>query len=240
MIKAKVKEPKSTPAKPTVAEAGSPYDYYGVGPRLKRLTTWEPERWHERDSEPAGLPPLTREAMRFHTWKDRGIYSASCAYYAAKDMGRGNLSRGNFLVLAGPTGTGKTHLALAIGWEWFEDGFNVLFTRVDDLVDWLRQGYEDGTYHKRLESVRRRHLLILDDLGTEQAKDWAGERLDRIVDWRYINRLPLVVTTNAFSEDLAERVASRLGDKTCSVTVAIDAPDFRTGGIDEEPSPQDS
>jgi len=223
----KVKESKATPVKPTVAEVGSPYAYYGVGPRLKRLTTWEPERWRERDPEPARLPPLTRETMRFHTWKDRGIYSVSCAYYAAKDMARGNLSRGNILVLAGPTGSGKTHLAMAIAWEWFEDGFNVLFTRVDDLIDWLRQGYDDGTYHKRLESVRRRHLLILDDMGTEQAKDWAGERLDRIVDWRYINRLPLVVTTNAFSEDLAERVASRLADKSCSVVITIDAEDYR-------------
>jgi len=229
--KSKVKEPKSALVKPSVAESGSPYDYYGRGPRIKRLTTWEPERWQQtRDPLAAGLPPLTRESMRFHTWKDRGTYSLSCAYYAAKDMARGNLSRGNFLVLAGPTGTGKTHLVLAIGWEWFEDGFNVLFTRVDDLVDWLRQGYDDGTYHKRLDSVRRRHLLVLDDLGTEQAKDWAGERLDRIVDWRYINRLPLVVTTNVLSEDLAERVASRLADKSCSVVVAIDAEDYRTAG----------
>jgi len=171
---------------------------------------------------------LTRESMRFQTWKDRGIYSVGCAYYAAKDMARGNLGRGNFLVLAGPTGTGKTHLALAIGWEWFDDGFNVLFTRVDELVDWLRQGYDDGTYHKRFESIRRRQLLVLDDLGTEQTKDWAGERLDRIVDWRYINRLPLVVTTNVFSEDLADRVASRLADKSCSVVVPIDAEDYRT------------
>lgn len=227
MSKAKAKESKPTPAQPTVAEVSSPYAYYGVGPRLKRLTTWEPERWCQRDPETAGLPPLTRETMRFHTWLDRGIYGVSCAYYAAKDMARGNLSRGNFLVLVGPTGTGKTHLAMAIAWEWFEDGFNVLFTRVDDLIDWLRQGIADGTYHKRLESVRRRQLLVLDDLGTEQAKDWAGERLDRIVDWRYINRLPLVVTTNAFSEDLADRVASRLADKSCSVAITIDAPDFR-------------
>lgn len=228
MSKAEAKESKSTLEKTSVAEIGSPYDILGCGPRIKRLTTWEPERWQERDPLPAGLPLASREAMRFHTWKDRGIHSVSCAYYTANDMARGNLSWGNFLVLAGSKGTGKTHLALAIGWEWFDDGFNVLFTRVDDLVDWLRQGYDDNTYHKRFDSIRRRHLLVLDDLGTEQAKDWAGERLDRIIDWRYINRLPLVVTTNAKSEDLAERVASRLSDHACSLIVQIDAPDFRT------------
>lgn len=145
----------------------------------------------------------------------------------AKDIARGNLTMCNTLVLAGPTGVGKTHLAMAIAWEWFEDGFNVLFSRADDLLDWLRQGYDDNTYHKRFESIRRRHLLVLDELGTEQAKDWAGEKLDRIVDWCYINRLPLVVTTNAKSEDLAPRVASRLGDSSCSIVVQMDAEDYR-------------
>ena len=211
-----------------MAESGSPYAILGCGPRIKRLTTWEPQRWQEpRDPHSAGLPPLTREAMRFHTWKDRGIPSLSHALYAARDIARGNLSWGNFLVLAGPTGIGKTHLAMAIAWEWFEDGFSVLFTRVDDLLDWLRQGYDDASYHQRLELVRRSGLLILDDLGAEHAKDWAGEKIDRIVDWRYVNRLPLVVTTNAKSDDLAPRVASRLSDHNCSVVVQIDAEDYR-------------
>ena len=229
MSKIKAKEPKSTPAKP-IAESGSPYDFYGCGPRLKRLTTWEPERW-EAPKNPlsAGLPPLSEEAMRFHTWEDRGAPSLSFAYYAAKDMARGNLTPGNFLVLAGPTGVGKTHLSLAIAWEWFEDGFSVVFSRVDDLLDELRQGYEDGTYHKKLEWIRKCSLLVLDDLGAEHAKDWAGEKIDRIVDWRYVSRMPLVVTTNAKSEELAPRVASRLADRSCSLVVQIDTEDYRRG-----------
>lgn len=214
----------------SVAEAGSPYDYYGCGPCLKRLTTWEPERW-EMPKNPL-TAGLSRQTMRFYTWKDTGNVSLMYAYHVAKNLARGNLSWGNFLVLAGPTGVGKTHLAMAIAWEWFEDGFDVLFTRVDDLLDWLRQGYDNNTYHKRLESMRQRHLLILDDLGTEQTKDWAGERLDRIVDWRYLDRSPLVVTTNAKSEDLAPRVASRLRDTQCSMVVQMDAEDYRTAARD--------
>jgi DNA replication protein DnaC len=229
-VKARVNESQVQERLQTsVAESGSPYDLLGCGPRLKRLTTWEPERWQQpRDAVRAGLPPLTREAMRFHTWQDRGIRSTLRAYHAAKNFARGNLSWGNFLVLAGPTGVGKTHLALAIAWEWFEDGFSVLFVRVDDLLDQLRLGYDDNTYHGRLEELRRRSLLVLDDLGAEHTTDWAGEKIDRIVDWRYVNRIPLVVTTNAKSEDLAPRVASRLADRECSVVVQVDASDYRT------------
>ena len=229
-MKEKVRESKVQERPQTsVAESGSPYDLLDCGPRLKRLTTWEPERWERlKNPLPAGLPPPSQEALRFHTWEDRGSYGLACALYAAKDMARGNLSRGNFLVMAGPTGVGKTHLALAIAWEWFDDGFPVVFSRVDDLLDELRRGYEDGNYQQKLEHIRRCSLLVLDDLGAEHAKEWAGEKIDRIVDWRYIARMPLVVTTNAKSEDLAPRVASRLADKGCSVVVQIDAEDYRT------------
>ena len=168
--------------------------------------------------------------MRLHTWKDSGNPSLSWAYYVARNMARGNLSLGNFLVLAGPTGVGKTHLALAIAWEWFEDGFSVMFTRVDDLLDDLRRGYDDGTYHKKLECIRKCSLLVLDDLGAEHAREWAGEKIDRIVDWRYIDRSPMVITTNAKSEDLAPRVASRLYDHSCSVVAQINAEDYRKEG----------
>ncbi len=130
-------------------------------------------------------------------------------------------------MLAGEHGVGKTHLAEAIGWEWFEDGFWVYFTRVDDLLDSLRGGYEDKTYSQKLERLRNCHLLILDDMGTEVAKAWGAEKLDRIVDWRYSARRPLVVTTNAKSADLLPRVSSRLSDTSCCQVVQIDAPDAR-------------
>lgn len=230
MSKQKVREAKSTREKP-IAESGSPFALLGRGPRIKRLTTWEPERWsNSRDPTQAGLLKVNREAMRFHTWLDRSNSSLSQAYFAAKNIARANFTFGNFLVLAGPPGVGKTHLAMAIAWEWFDDGAPVLFIRVDDLLDWLRQGYDDNSYHKRLEKLRRCELLVLDDLGTEHAKDWAGEKIDRLVDWRHLGRMPLVVTTNAKSDDLAPRVASRLADRNCSLVVQIDADDYRTAG----------
>lgn len=223
---------------PISAESGSPYAILGCGPRIERYTTWEPERWKEpRSPRHAGLPAATRETKRFHTWKDRwqepGGVTLSEALLLAKCIARGNVGWGHILVLAGPTGVGKSHLALAIAWEWFEDGCNVIFSRIDELLDELREGYRSDTYHQRLEQIYRCDLLVLDDLGTEYAKArgeskaWVDEKIDRIVDHRYVNRMPLVVTTNAKSEDLLPRVASRLGDTHCSQVIQMDAEDYR-------------
>src|SRR3972149_6344999 len=170
MSNVKVKESKPDRPQISPAESGSPYDLLGYGPRIKRLTTWEPERW-ERVKDPvnAGLLASTREWMRVHTWINRGNRSLSQALYLSKSMARGNLTWGNFLVLAGRKGVGKTPLAMAIAWEWFEDGFNVLFTRVDDLLDRLRQGYDNKPYHPRFGDLRRRPLLGPADPGPGHA-----------------------------------------------------------------------
>lgn len=122
-------------------------------------------------------------------------------------------------------------MAIAIAWEWFEDGHSVLFTRVDDLLDELRRGYGDDSYYRRLAFVQQCQLLVLDDLGAEHAKEWAGEKIDRIVDWRYLREMQTVVTTNAKSEDLAPRVASRLSDSRRSVVVQMEAEDYRTEAV---------
>jgi DNA replication protein DnaC len=211
------------------AELGSPFDYYGRGPRIRRLTTWVPERWQaDRDPSISGLPVETKESMRFSTWKERDSKSLDIAYFMAKNFARGNLSWGNILVLSGPTGTGKTHLALATAWEWFDDGCRVVFADIAELLENLRGGYDDSTYRKRLELIKRCDLLVIDELGVQATKEWAAEKIDVIINHRYINRLPLIVTTNAKGEDLPPRVASRLVDHSCSQVVQIDATDYRT------------
>ncbi|GEM_PF-6749236 len=70
------------------------------------------------------LPPATRQSCRLGRWDARtgepGAESLAVAYWAARRMALGYRTVGHMLTLAGGTGTGKTHLALAIAWEWVE------------------------------------------------------------------------------------------------------------------------
>lgn len=135
-----------------------------------------------------------------------------------------------WLVMMGTYGCGKTHLAAAVANTCVEYGMHTLFLTVPDLLDWLRYSYDasDATFEQRFEEIRNVGLLVLDDLGAQNATKWAAEKLFQIIDYRYSRKLPLVVTTNLTFEDLDDRIRSRLQDPDLSTRVRILAPDYRT------------
>ncbi len=134
-----------------------------------------------------------------------------------------------WLLLQGGFGCGKTHLAAAIANFTVSMGVPTLFITVPDLLDALRFAYEDpqSTFEQRFEEIRTAPLLIMDDFGTQNATAWAQEKLFQILNFRYINRLPLVVTTNLLLDQIEGRIRSRLEDPELVSRVFIQAPDFR-------------
>lgn len=138
-------------------------------------------------------------------------------------------SLNGWLLLQGGYGCGKTHLAAAIANFAVDLGVPTLFITVPDLLDTLRFAYSDpdDTFENRFEEIRRSKLLIMDDFGTQNATAWAQEKLFQIINYRYINRHPLVVTTNLMLEQIEGRIRSRLEDPEMVTRVHILAPDFR-------------
>jgi len=135
-----------------------------------------------------------------------------------------------WLLLMGSYGCGKTHLAAAIANTCVEFGMQTIFLTVPDLLDWLRYSYDavDDSFERRFEELRNVSLLVLDDLGAHNATGWAVEKLFQIIDYRYIRKLPTVVTTNLDLEDLDDRIRSRLQDPDLVTCVRISAPDYRS------------
>jgi len=134
-----------------------------------------------------------------------------------------------WLLLQGGYGCGKTHLAAAIANFAVGLGVPTLFITVPDLLDTLRFAYDDPeiTFEDRFDEIRQAPLLVMDDFGTQNATQWAQEKLFQILNYRYINHLPLVITTNLPLDDIEPRIRSRLMDPQLVTRVNILAPDFR-------------
>ena len=134
-----------------------------------------------------------------------------------------------WLLLQGGYGCGKTHLAAAIANFAVGMGVPTLFLTVPDLLDMLRFSYDsnDTTFENRFNEIRNASLLVLDDFGTQNATGWAQEKLFQIINYRYINKLPLVITTNLSLDDIEARFRSRLSDRELVTDVRINAPDYR-------------
>jgi DNA replication protein DnaC len=138
-------------------------------------------------------------------------------------------TRQRWLLLEGGFGCGKTHLAAAIANFAVDHGIPTLFLTAPDLLDWLRATFEnsDDSYSDRFELIRKVPLLVMDDFGTQNATSWAKEKMFQLLDHRYVNQLPTVITTNMRIEEIEGRLRSRLADSDKVDRVEISAPDYR-------------
>lgn len=151
--------------------------------------------------------PAATENRTFETFRVRpGLEEA---YQAALDVAEGRLK---WLTLCGGVDCGKSHLAIAIVRKWLERELPARFLVVPQLLDDLRRGYDADaamTYEQEFHVFKNVDLLVLDDLGMERTTSWAQEKLDTLVDYRYLNQLSLVVTTNVGMDEISPRIASR-------------------------------
>ena len=175
--------------------------YSNLGP-LSRLTFGS--------VEPEGIAgdPESRRLYRI-------AYEAALAY-AEQPLG--------WLVLTGPHGSGKTHLAAAISNHCIEQGRPVFFVHVPDLLDDLRSTYSpisELSYSELFEQVNEAPLLVLDGLGTQSPTPWAQEKLQQIFNRRANSELPTIVTTAAQMSDIDPYIASRMTRPTLSRVVEI-------------------
>ena len=168
-------------------------------------------------------------------YKGKGIIAGNKAHKRALSA----VKDGRSLLLTGPCGNGKTHLAVALMQEWFADKMKITATGKvyptffpcfrsmpellllikkswDNREDWRAQSEAD-IIHK----YGRMPFLVLDDLGAEKPSEWSRSVLYNIINRRYLDCLQTVITTNLTHEELAgfdDRIASRL----CEMGETID------------------
>ena len=118
-----------------------------------------------------------------------------------------------WLVLAGPHGAGKTHLAASIGNRLIEQDQVVLFSHVPDLLDGLRSSFSPSSevsYSDLFDLVKAAPVLILDGIDSNDPTPWAQEKLRQVVNHRFNTQMPTVVTCAGSLNALDPYIASRL------------------------------
>jgi DNA replication protein DnaC len=138
------------------------------------------------------------------------------------------IERRESVILCGPVGVGKTHLAEALGHQACRQGYNVLFTKSSRLLSDLGGGRADDTWEKRLQHYLKPNLLILDDFAMKEFTKTQAEDLYELIDRRH-NSSSMIVTANRAPKDwyplfpnpvIAESALDRLVSCTHVITLA--------------------
>jgi DNA replication protein DnaC len=110
------------------------------------------------------------------------------------------------VLLQGPPGVGKTHLAVALGAKAIQNGFSVGFYRLDDLLHAMKQDAEVPPRRLKGKKYIKTALLIVDEVGFQPLSRQEASLLFRLVSWRY-NRGAMILTTNKSVKDWPEVLA---------------------------------
>jgi DNA replication protein DnaC len=145
------------------------------------------------------------------------------AYQAARQFAT---TPKGWLIFVGPPGSGKTHVAAAIVNERISHGLPAFFVTTPDLLDHLRSAFNPNSempYDELFERVKNSPLLVLDDFGAQASTPWAKEKLDQLLNHRFNNELPTVITTAIPVDELDESIRARFTDpQRCRILVTED------------------
>lgn len=113
------------------------------------------------------------------------------------------------IIIYGSIGYENTHLAASIANEIIRNKKIALLERTSSITDRIKESFNKTitTESEIMELYSNVDMLIIDDFGSETISKWALEKLYRIINNRYENELPIVITTRYTREELMEKIA---------------------------------
>lgn len=150
----------------------------------------------ERHLAEAHLPP----GKTFDSFAFEAVPMISKAQVMAMGAGDSWLAKGANLLMFGPPGGGKSHLAAAIGLALIENGWRVLFTRTTDLVQKLQVARRELQLEAAIAKLDKFDLLILDDLAYVTKDQAETSVLFELISARYERRSILITANQPFGE----------------------------------------
>ena len=199
------------------------------------------ERRRQQLREECGLGALSRLTFdSFSLRQDEVPYEQHVNLYRVWEAVQGYAEtpwpRG-WLLLYGSYGCGKTHLAAAA----VNHRIDVLeraaiFIVIPEFLNhlrWTLKAATPGEFEPYFQRIKHADFLVLDDLGTEYWSEWVDETMFELVNFRYANELPTIVTSNVPLTDLQPRIQSRILDAQFVEKWVIEAPDYRLTSVSQ-------
>lgn len=167
-----------------------------------------------KSSSNMGVRFAKRTFDTFDTSNDPNAY-ARCYHYSKHytDTER------NSLILIGKCGTGKTHLAAAIANALLDKGIPVLFDTYSGHLHKLRMDMDNNTHYR--EKMQNIDMLILDDVGREKVTEWSQSTMFDVINYRYEHMLPIVITSNYESNQLADYFGAAVWSRLCEMCIGV-------------------
>ena len=150
----------------------------------------------QRHLEEARLPP----GKTLDTFDFEAVPMVSKAQVIALAAGDTWLEKGANLLAFGPPGTGKSHLAAALGFALVANGWRVLYTRTTDLVQKLQAARRDLQLEAAIAKLDKYHLLILDDIAYVSKDQAETSVIFELIAARYERRSLFITSNQPFGE----------------------------------------
>jgi DNA replication protein DnaC len=122
--------------------------------------------------------------------KEQVLELATCEY----------IKNRNNVIAVGNSGTGKTHMAIALGLEAIRMGYSVKFRRASDLVNQLSEAHNERGLMRFIKTINNCHLLIIDELGYLTLDQKSSNLLFQVFAGRYEVRSTIVTSNMEFSK----------------------------------------
>ena len=183
--------------------------------------------------------PRRYEQCHFHNYYPGGNSSQKAALEFSMEVAMRYPNVGEGLLLTGPVGVGKTHLAVSILKGLAERGVTCLFYEFGSLLKEIQDSFNPNTKTSELSVLRPvldADVLVLDELGASKPTDWVRDTMAHIINSRYNDRRLTIFTTNYpdekktdKDETLEDRIGVRLRSRLYEMcrTVKMTGEDYR-------------
>ena len=164
----------------------------------------------------AGInPEVSKETFsNFEVWNESSskLKEVATAYYKHfNDISR---DRKNSILLCGQVGSGKSHCSIALGLNFMKKNIKVVYMPYRDVITKIKQNMLDEEYYKKsISKYQTCEVLLMDDLFKGKLTESDINIIFEILNYRYLNRLPIIVSSEFLVEELLsfdEAIGSRI------------------------------